>query len=415
MASRASHPHPWLFALSGMPYGVMGSFVAQVMPYLTSKAGIKLDSIGWFTTLLFIPTVTQFLYAPVVDVGPKRKHWLVIVSVIGAAFLVAACVMPLPDHVVAFLVLAFLAQTISGLVGSCNGGLLAVSMPDHLRGRASGALNIGNLSGGALSAAVAIWMTGRVPPLVIGLTLAFMMIAPSLAILFVIEPPRDNIRSVREVFGTTLHDVWDVLSSRSGLTGILLCLSPVGTAALTNYFSGMTGDYGASDTLAAIVNGPANAILTAVGALVGGYLCDRYNRRVMYLLSGLLTALCGLAMVVSPRSDITYAWGAMLYLLITGFCFSAFTATVLESIGKAGKAASTQYTLFTAAGNGAIAWVGLVDTRFYDHHGVNGVIGSDASLNILGVVVLSIVFWKLGAFGKWRHDRDAKPETGAAS
>ena len=62
--------------------------------------------------------------------------------------------------------------------------------------------------------------------------------------------------------------------------------------------------------------------------------------------------------------------------------------------------ASTRYSLFTAAGNVAIAYVGLVNSRFNAAHGVEGVVGSDAVLNIVGVVVLGIVFWKLGSFGK---------------
>jgi hypothetical protein len=93
----------------------------------------------------------------------------------------------------------------------------------------------------------------------------------------------------------------------------------------------------------------------------------------------------------------------MLYALITGFCYSAFTATVLETIGKGGKAASAQYALFVAAGNAAIAYVGVVDTRFHKAHGVEGVVGSDAGLNVLGVVVLGLVFWKLGTMKTWRH------------
>lgn len=408
--SQPRTPPPWLFGLSGMPYGVVGAFGGTVMPYLTRKSGTDVGSIGWYGTLLLVPPMLQFLYSPIVDVGPKRKHWLVIVAALGAAFLVGACVMPLPEHTTAFLALAVAAQLISGLVGSCNGGLMAVTMPDAMRGRAGAWYNIGNLSGGALSAAVAIWMVEQeLPPLSIGLTLAAMMVLPSLAILTIVEPPRDNIARLGEVFGSTLRDVRSVLFSKQGVTGILLCLSPVGTAALGNYFTGMAQDYGASGGLVALVSGPGNVVLNAAGALGGGYLCDRYNRRGMYLLSGLLTAVCGVMMMMSPRSEITYAWGVTLYALITGFCYSAFTATVLETIGKGGKAASTQYSMFVAAGNVAIAYVGLADTRFYERHGVEGVVASDAGLNLLGVVVLGLVFWRLGMFRKSRVELTDEP------
>lgn len=411
----AKHPPPWLFGISGIPYGVVGSFAGTVMPYMTSKADIDVEKIGWYGGLLLVPPMLQFLYAPIVDVGPSRRHWLIIVTLIGAASLITACAMPLPDHTTAFLVFAVIAQLISGLVGSCNGGLLTITMPDELRGKASGWLNIGNLSGGGLSATIAIYMVGHeVAPIYIGMVLAAMMILPSFAILMVVEPPRDNIESVSKVFGQTYKDIASVLMSRKGLTGIMLCISPVGTAALTNYFTGMAKDYHASPDVVASTSGLAATVLTAVGAYGGGWLCDRYNRRLMYLTSGLATALCGVLMMVSPRTEETYAWGVMLYALITGFCYSAFTATVLETIGKGGKAASAQYALFVAAGNAAIAYVGVADTRFHDSHGVEGVVGSDAGLNILGVVVLGLVFWKLGAIKSWRHQKESVEEVGSA-
>ncbi len=90
------------------------------------------------------------------------------------------------------------------------------------------------------------------------------------------------------------------------------------------------------------------------------------------------------------------------YLLVTGFCYSAFTATVLETIGKGGAAAATQYSMFVAAGNAAITYVGFINTRFHANHGVEGVIASDAVLNVAGVVILGLVFWRMGVFRKRR-------------
>lgn len=392
-----------------MPYGVVGSFVGSVMPNMTEQAGIDLGSIGRYGTMLYIAPVLLFLYAPVVDIGPRRKYWLVLVSAIGGACLIAAFLMKLPEHKTAFLVFAFAANLISGLVGSCNGGLMAAALPDQLRGKASGWYNVGNLSGGGLSATVAIWMVGHeVEPLTTGVTLAAMMVLPSFAALFVDEPVRAQT-SAREVFSTTLRDAGRVLFSKSGITGIALCASPVGTAALVNYFSGMSKPYGASPNTVALVTGLGNVGLTALGALIGGYLCDRFNRRVLYLASGTLTALCGLVMALSPRTELTYVVGVTTYALITGFCYSSFTATVLETMGKGGKAAATQFSLFLAAGNLAILYVGFIDTRFDAAHGVEGVIGSDATLNIAGVAILAVVFWRLGSFGKWRHPVEPDP------
>ena len=396
------------------------------MPYLAKRAGIELSTIAWFVSLLFVPTFCQFIYAPVVDFGPRRKYWLMIVAVLGAACLFTACQMELPEHKVAFLSFAFAAQTISGLVGSCNGGLMATLMTDAQRGKAGAWYNVGNLAGGGLSSALAVYLTGHgYSTTVVGGGIAMMMILPSLAAFTIDEPPRAPGGSLGATLSNLVREVKDVIWSRAGITGLLLCISPVGTAALSNYFSGIAEDYVRHDIgaelaklpveqaaklldtkvsdLLAFVGGPVGQGLTAFGALVGGFLCDRTNRRAMYLLSGLLTAAVGIGMAVSPASQSTFTVGALTYALVTGFCYAAFTATVLETIGHDAKSASTRYSMFTAAGNVAITYVGLIDSRFEKHHGVAGVVTSDAVLNIAGVLVLGLVFWRLGSFGKSRH------------
>ena len=410
MTAPASRPPPpWLFAISAIPYGVSGGFTAIIMPYMADHAGLQLDKIGWFVTLLFIPPILQFLYAPIVDIGLARKHWLIVLSCLGAACFFGALQMKLPDDTVPFLSLAVAGTLISGLTGSCNGGLMAQLIPDHQRGQASAALNVGNLSGSALSGALVAWMIGNDYNLqLIGVVLVVMMAAPSFAILLITEPARTK-RTVNQLFGGMFRDVGKVLFSRTGITGVLLCLSPVGTAALTNYFAAMGSKYGASTGEIALLTGPASAVLNAIGAVVGGLMCDRINRRAVYLLSGLLTAVCGLAMMVSPRTEMTFVVGGTVYALVTGLCYAAFTATVLETIGKGGENASTQYALFVAAGNAAIAYVGLVDTRFSDRYGVEGVVGSDAGLNIIGVVVLGGIFAYLGYFKSLRHTPQMPP------
>ena len=403
MRRSVKRPPPWLFALTGTPYGVVASFGAQVMPSLGQAAKIDVGQIGWFSALLFVPSIVLFLYAPVIDFGPRHKHWLLLTSVISAACMYATFLMPLPDHITAFLIFAFLASFLSGLVGSCNGALMAVTMTDDQRGKASGWYNVGNLSGGAVSASLAIWMVGEgVERWIVGVVSMVMMIVPSLAVLWIEEPPRPP-REATSVLATTLRDVGRVLFSKSGITGLALCASPVGTAALFNFFSGMSDAYGVSARTVALVTGLGNAGLSAVGSAIVGYLCDRFNRRVIYLASGLLTAVCGIVMAMSPRSPMTFVVGVLVYALITGFCYAAYTATVLETMGKAGAAAATQYSLFIAAGNLAITYVGLIDTSFHEHHGVEGVVASDAALNIIGVVVLALAFWRLGSFGKWKH------------
>lgn len=422
----ARRPPPWLFAFPGTTYGAAGSLTGIVMPYLARSAGIEVNNIGWFVWLLFVPSIFQFLYAPIVDFGPRRKYWLVLMTFFSAAAIVGAISMPLPDRLVPFLLLAFVAQFFTGLIGACYGGLLATLIPDDKRGAAGAWLNVGNLCGGGIAGALAVYLLGHGwEPVSVGLVLAAMVILPALMVLTVDEPPREHHASAGEVFGSLLRDVRRVLFSRAGATGLLLCLSPVGTAALTNFWSALAADYvrpELADQLAALdpkaakllldekasdvvayVSGPIGQILTAIGALAGGYLCDRTNRRAMYLLAGALTAVCGIGMALSPPSEATFVWGALVYALITGLCYAAFTATVLETIGASTAAAATRYSMYVAAGNLAIAYVGKVDTRFSSEAHVEYAVWTDAALNLGGVLVLGLVFWRIGSFGRTRH------------
>jgi MFS family permease len=291
---------------------------------------------------------------------------------------------------------------ISGLVASCNGGLMATTIADEHRGTAGAAYNIGNISFGGIVAWILIWLHAKIEPWALALITVVLMVMPAFAVLAIAEPPRER---PKQVWRPMLRGVGNVLFSKSGITGILLMLSPVGTAALTNSFTAMNDDYHTSDSTAGLLNGPIVSALTAIGSWIGGWLCDRHSRRAMYLLSGILTAIVALGIARSAQTREVYLVGVSIYGLVTGFCFASFTATVLETIGHGDAAAGTKYTLFTAAGNVAIAYTNLVDTRAYEHWGNSNaaLFTSDAMLNIGGAALLAFVFWRLRTFGASKH------------
>jgi MFS family permease len=150
-------------------------------------------------------------------------------------------------------------------------------------------------------------------------------------------------------------------------------------------------DYRATPGIVALVNGALNGLITAVGAIGGGWLCDRMDRRIAYLISGTLTAIVAVAMALAPLSPSTYAIGVCAYFLVSGFCYASSSAVVLEAVGRAGASASAQYALFVAAGNFAITYVGWLDTRFHHQYGPRALLGVDAGLNLAGVLILGFV------------------------
>jgi MFS family permease len=376
-----------MFGITSIPYGVYGAFTATLLPYLFSNAKISLQDIGWYGTATLLPTWFNFVYAPVVDLGMRRRSWLVLMATLSAACLGAAIMQPLPDGKVMFAVYTFVGQVLNGLISAANGGLMATTLDDHERGKAGGWYNAGNLGGGALGAGLILFLLDRLPrPVIAGLLIA-VTILPALAALVIDEAERPKVDAA-EHMKAMLRDVWKTARSRPGWTGMLFCISPVGTAALLNYFAGMANDFHAAKWTITLVNGWLNGLITALGSVLGGLLCDRMDRRNAYLLSGVLTAFVGIGMALAPLNGTTYAVGVCVYFFVAGFCYAAFSAVVLEAVGKAGASASAQYSLFVAAGNVAISYVGLIDTRFSN---MRSLLRTDAGLNLAGVLILGTV------------------------
>ncbi len=381
----------WLYGLTTLPFGVASGFSGIAMPFVMRNAGVAGDRIAEIVAISLLPAAWQFLWAPIIDLGPRRKHWLVALAALGSICIFLAMVVPLPSSLSLFVVLSVAGQALVGLTGSCNGGLMATTLPDSVRGSAGGWSNAGNLGGAALGAGVTMWLSDRLAPQWVGAATATMIFLPSLVALAIPETARPKRRLV-ELFGTMLGSVWRTVRSRPGFVGILICISPCGTAAAMNLFSSMGPDYGASNNVVTFVTGFAGGLVTAVGSLVGGYLCDRMPRRLAYISAGLLTAACSLAMSFFPLTPSTFIYGASIYLFVAGLCYASFSALVLEIVGNAGAAASTQYTLLTAAANQAISYTTLF-LGFGRLHwgGAPGMLRADAGANVAGAVFLGIV------------------------
>jgi MFS family permease len=168
---------------------------------------------------------------------------------------------------------------------------------------------------------------------------------------------------------------------------------PVGAGALTNIFSGMAPEYGASADVVGQVN-LWGGVVSALGAFLGGWLADRMNRRLAYALSGVLIAGSAVAMLLAPLTPLTFTWGVLLYNLATGVSFAALAAFVLEMVGHS-VAAATKYTLFIAVANLAGSYVTALDglASGIRGAGARGALAADAVLTVAGIAVLLAMVW----------------------
>jgi MFS transporter, PAT family, beta-lactamase induction signal transducer AmpG len=401
--SKAKHPPVWIFGLLYLPYGISGAFASATLGAILQKYGVDKNKIASAVAASLLIATFQFLWTPTVDIGFRRRTWFMIMCVLGGLTMASTALIDVPNNIDLFIYMVLGSQVFVNLTGPCIGGLMATTLPDDVRGKAAGFSNAGNIGAGAVGAGISLTLFQNYSLPAVSIATGLMLMLPGLIALAIPEL-KPIKRKATELFRTMFRDVWNTARSRVGWSGMLFCISPVGTAAAMQLFTSFSDDYKASGNVVAIVNGYAGGVITGVSCIISGYFCDRINRRVAYLIAGAATAICAVAMAIAPMNQATYIVGALFYLLITGLCYAAFTAAVLEIIGNAGATASTQYVLFTAAGNFAIAYVvkleGYGYTWWQSTYGQatapRGVMFADAALNMAGVIVLLILMKTLG-------------------
>jgi MFS family permease len=359
--------------------------LVTLIPFLLRKRGISPDHIANVIAISSFPNVWYFLWSPVVDIGFLRRTWVMIAAGFSALCAIAAIALP-GLSLTQLTVLLLTGNVVAMLLSSANGAVLTNLDPAR-RGRASGWYQAGNLGGGALGAGAAIWMADKIPVPLLALASGAIVFVPALAALRIAEDPMPRL-PVLPLFRAMTHDVWDVLKSPATLMGLVFFLSPVGSAAIANLISSVGPDYHATDAQVAWVSGLAGGLLSALGCVIGGFLCDRINRMTAYALAGLLSVPFSAWMAFRVGSPMAYAAGYTGYSLAAGIAYAAFTALELDILGKRKHAAGTAYSLLGASGNLPIVYMTWLDGIGYKHAGVRGMMGVDALANGAGAVLL---------------------------
>jgi MFS family permease len=392
---------PPVFAATITSFAAAIAYVTVAAPYWLSTRGVSLADIGAMSGLALAPHAFKFAWAPLIDVGARRRAWYVAATLLTAASLAGLALLPAPErHLRLFTALAFVANVLGTTSCAAADGLMAITTAADHRGRAAAWRMAGNVGGtgvlgwGVMKVASAWGVPAG------GAALAAVVALSAVAALAIHEPPLEAApsraaawREAARQLARIARDVWQTARSREGWTGLVICALPVGAGALTNLFSAIAPYYGASEDRVAFVSGLWGGVVGAAGSFVGGWIADRMNRRLAYALSGALLAGCALAMVASPMTDATYTWGTLAYNFATGVAFAALAAFVLDMIGHG--AAATKYTLFIAVANLASSYVTALDGWASEVRGLGarGTLAADALLTAAGIAVLLALVW----------------------
>jgi MFS family permease len=415
-----------LWAILTLPFGLAVGYAQIAVPFVLRTRGIDMTLIATVSNVAQLPHVVKPFWSPALDAGPRRRSWFLAMIAVTAVALGGAALIPpsTTDHLGPFaLIWVFTGVLLVGQASVATSAsavlaMMAVTVPDEARGRASGWQTAGNLAGTATGGALVAWMINHVSSRTTAVVLASLCAACAIPAFFVEEEPLAR-RSAWRLIVDLVRAIGRTLRSREGWTGMLICLSPVGTGALTGLFSALARDYAptdaAAENLVVVVTGLLGGIVNAGGSLLGGYLADRMNRRVAYVLFGGVTALSAVAMVLAPATPAAFTVGCLAYTFANGLCYAAFYAFLLELLGQK-DGVTTQLALYVGASNMAITYVTWFDGASYDWAAKllpgrawaprAGMLGMDALMTFAGIAILGVML----AYLRRTRARAVKPE-----
>jgi MFS transporter, PAT family, beta-lactamase induction signal transducer AmpG len=385
---KPQHTHPAVFMFLILPFGVMGGYLAVAVAYLLSKAGISIEQTAALIAIGLLPHTWKFAWAPIADTTLSRKKWYLLAAVASAAGIWATGVFPAKESSLPMLSAVVLISNVAvTFLGMSVESLMAYGTPENEKGRAGGWFQAGNLGGAGLGGGAGLLMAQHLPaPWMAGAILGVACLLCSFGLLFVPEPASAHrVSGLGRSLVNVGLDLWSVAKARAGLLALILCILPIGSGAASGLWSAVAGDWRASANTVAIVTGVLGGVISAVGCLLGGWICDRMNRKAAYMLYGVLQATCAVAMAAAPRTETMYIIFTSLYALITGLTYAGFTAFVLEAMGMG--AAATKYNVFASLSNTPIYYMTRIDGWAHERWGPGGMLHAEAAFGMIGLVV----------------------------
>jgi PAT family beta-lactamase induction signal transducer AmpG len=384
-----------------LTFGLVAGFIITALPFILAKAGISVDRIATISATAMSPTFWAFLVTPLIDVGFTRRFYGFGFAIAAAVCLATALWLFSPERLTLFTGLLLLAELAVVLQANAIGGWTSEFVPDTARGKVGGWTNAANLGGGALGAMLIMWSATYFTFRTLGVVIALVVLASTLFLLRFPEPAKP-VLGLRQIFGGTFRSVLQTSRRPQVLTGFLLFLAPASCVAAINLFAGLGKDFHASSGRVVWVTGAGAAATSAIGSVIGGYIADRVDRGVLYMIGGALAGVCALAMAGTVHTQTAFTVGVLVYNGVAGVCYAAFTALGLQLVGIRNPTAATQLGLFAAATNAAIVYMTWADGRGYASFGVRGLFLVDGLASIGAAIPLLL-------FLRWRA---RKPVTG---
>ena len=386
-----------LYLTEGIPLGFTATAIATQM----RRQGLGPDVIGAFVASLYLPWSFKWAVGPFVDVlsserWGRRRMWIVGTQVLMIASLLAALPVNYVTQLQLFTAIIFLHNVFCATQDVAIDALAVSVLREDERGLANGLMFGGAYLGQTIGGAGVLLLAPHV-----GFNATFWFVAATIALvtLFVALPLRERPGPPRpRGEGSTIDaaarqvvafvvDSWRAFTgSRAAFLGLIFAILPVGAYALGLALqSNLAVELGLDDTQVGVLN-LWTTVLSAAGCILGGWLSDRFGRRMMLAIftagTTIPTAILAFGMqrhawiapvdptlATRPTPDaalLAMFWSmCMVYAVFNGLMYGARGALYMDI--TTARVAATQFTAYMALLNLVIAysawWQGGVVTK----------------------------------------------------
>jgi MFS family permease len=389
---------PFTFFLLVLPTGISAGFASVTLPFVLTRAGFSVSAAAAIVAVGLSANIWRFAWGPVADLTLSLRKWYWIGLVTCAGTLLALSLVPIrQDRAGLLTAMVFVSQVAGTLVVLPVGGLMAHTVVEEEKGRASGWYQAGNLGGAGLGGGAGVWLASHFSNQLAGAALATTMMGCAAALY--LDPDVRPIaeghvgRKMREIG----RDFRDLGRAPIVLFTIVLISCPIGAAGAANLWSSIAPEWHASPDMIALATGVLSSVACGVGCLVGGHAADRVGRWWAFFVSGTFMALVAFVMAMAPRTPFHYATWVLFYAVSLGMANASFSAIVLNAIGRG--AASTKYAIMSSIGNVPCVYMTAFDGWAYDRWRAAGMLNAEAAISVACVAVALAVLWRINLKG----------------
>jgi MFS transporter, PAT family, beta-lactamase induction signal transducer AmpG len=387
-----------LFAACYFSEGAPIGFIWWALPTKLRAAGVSVETTASISALLVLPWVFKFLWAPVIDIGRTvrwgHRAWILTLQLFMGLTLLPLMMLDFnvdQELLVGFLLLhAVIAATQDAAI---DGFAIAI-VPLHERGSLNGWMQFGMLlgrsllGGGVLLLESSFGTKFTLPCLITAIwvpsaLLALTDISPALQTLPVALPQRVSEFGVRMKKMLLSRNTWFVL--------LFAAIGGAGFEGVGAVAGPFLLDQGFSKQDVGLFFSIPSVIGMMAGALVGGVLADRLDRRHAAALTLSLVALDVVGLAVATAHELGVSPDILLFLLGLLYVFiGMFTATSYALFMDATEPGlgATQFSAFMGATNGCEAWASYTVGKLQGTLGYSLAFSALAGVSLLALPII---------------------------